>query len=378
MKEKTLMIVDKIVSFVRKYAWALAIASAVVAIAFTFLPVVNYEIREATYKIATGERTLKYDYVYGFNIISYFQTNLKYNFTMYVTLGLIVIGIGFVIGSLFRKELITAGGLFFLLAMCMFILSKEFFKANGDQIMNYAKIHGIEYDLVNETFCASLHDVTLSWGSALGIAFSNIAFAFTMTSNEKHTIKQIVEEGVLISLAFVLNFIKIPLGPSGSINFQMLPLMIIALRHGPQHGFIAGGIIYGLLTCLTDGYGFITYPFDYLIGLGSVAVMGFFRSLIFGKDQKGYNFKGLLFIFIAGVLSTAIRFIGSTVSSIVVYEYDLVSALSYNALYIPLSGLVAIIAIMAMYGPLVKINKRYPVKEENKNKKVVERLISCW
>ena len=370
MREKTLIIVDKIVSFVRKYAWALAIASAVLAIAFTFLPVVNYEIREAAYKIATGERTLKYDYVYGFNIISYFQTNLKYNFTIYVTLGLIVVGIGFVIGSLFRKELITAGGLFFLLAMCMFILSKEFFKANGDQIMNYAKIHGIEYDLVNETFSASLHDVTLSWGSALGIAFSNIAFAFTMTSNEKHTIKQIVEEGVLISLAFVLNFIKIPLGPSGSINFQMLPLMIIALRHGPQHGFIAGGIIYGLLTCLTDGYGFITYPFDYLIGFGSVAVMGFFRSLIFGKDQKGYNFKGLLFIFIAGVLSTAIRFIGSTVSSIVVYEYDLVSALSYNALYIPLSGLAAIIAIMAMYGPLVKINKRYPVKEENKNKKV--------
>ena len=71
MREKTLIIVDKIVNFVRKYAWALAIASAVLAIAFTFLPVVNYEIREATYKIATGERTLKYDYVYGFNIISF-------------------------------------------------------------------------------------------------------------------------------------------------------------------------------------------------------------------------------------------------------------------------------------------------------------------
>ena len=132
----------------------------------------------------------------------------------------------------------------------------------------------------------------------------------------------------------VLNLIKIPVGPTGgSINFQMLPLMIIALRHGPQHGFIAGGIIYGLLTCLTDGYGFACYPFDYLIGFGSVAVMGFFRKFIFAKEQNNYNVKGILFILLAGALSTAVRYIGSNVSSIVVYGYTLEAALAYNAFY---------------------------------------------
>ena len=121
-------------------------------------------------------------------------------------------------------------------------------------------------------------------------------------------IGEIAENGILIAMAFGLNFIKIPVGATGgSINFQMLPLMIIALRRGPASGLICGGILFGLLTCLTDGYGFACYPFDYLIGFGSVAVMGFFRPFIFGQNQKGYNFKGEAFLLLAGVLSTFIR-----------------------------------------------------------------------
>ena len=359
---------EKVADFFRKYAWIFAIGSAILAIVLMLLPVLNYEIREEIYDLTTGKRISKTDYVYNINLISYFTTSFKLNYTMFITLGLIVIGIGFTVASKFKKEMITAGGIFFLLSMCMIILSKEFFKAEENAVMEYAKIVG---DQNQEGFSASLHDVTLSWGSALGIAFTNIAFAFTMVTNKQHTVREIVEEGVLISLAFVLNFIKIPVGPTGgSINFQMLPLMIIALRHGPQHGFIAGGIVYGLLTCLTDGYGFACYPFDYLIGFGSVAVMGFFRKFIFSKEQNTYNVKGLIFIFVAGLLATVVRYIGSNVSSIVVYGYTLKAALNYNAFYIPLSGLISTIAFMAIYGPLIKINKNYPVSidQEETNK----------
>ena len=359
MEKDSRNIWQKTADFFGKYAWIFAIASAVLAIAFMFLPILNYEIREAVYDLVSGDRLSKKDYVYDVNLITYFTTGFKLNYTMYITLGLIVVGIAFAGFSVIKKELLTAGGIFFLLAMCMIILSKEFFKADENAVMDFAKVVG---DQNEPGFDASLHDVTLSWGSALGIAFTNIAFAFTMVSNKQHTVREIVEEGVLISLAFVLNFIKIPIGPTGgSINFQMLPLMIIALRHGPQHGFVAGGIIYGLLTCLTDGYGFACYPFDYLIGFGSVAVMGFFRKFIFSKEQNTYNVKGLVFILVAGILSTIVRYIGSNVSSIVVYGYTLKAALEYNAFYIPLSGLAAIIAFMAIYGPLIKINKNYPI-----------------
>ena len=363
MSDEKLTVWDKIILFVKKYAWAFSILFAVLAVVFTLLPVLNYEIREKVYDIAT-DSTAKLDYVYNVNLITYFTSSFKLNFTMYITLALLGIGIIFVILSKLKKDLMTAGGIIFLLAMCMFILSKEFFKSDENAVLDFAKV--VNETNESQTVTVSLHDVQLSWGAALGIAFSNIAFAFTTFSNQKRTVKEIVEEGVLISLAFVLNFIKIPIGATGgSINFQMLPLMLIALRHGPQHGFVAGGIIYGLLTCLTDGYGFACYPFDYLIGFGSVAVMGFFRNYIFSEEQKTYNFKGLLFIFVGGTLATLIRYIGSNVSSIVVYQYTLEAALAYNAFYIPLSGLVSILALMTIYGPLLKVNARHPVEKEN-------------
>ena len=72
--------------------------------------------------------------------------------------------------------------------------------------------------------------------------------------------KTIAEDGILYRRCLALDFIRIPLQVEGSINFQMLPLMIIALRRGPAHGFIAGGIVYGLISCLKDGYGFLHLP----------------------------------------------------------------------------------------------------------------------
>ena len=354
---------EKIGNFFKKYAWLMAIAFAVLAILFTLLPVVDYEIREKVTNISTGKQA-KLDYVYGVSLITYITTGFKLNFTIYITLGIIVVGIILVALSKFKKDLLTAGGIAFLLAMCMFILSKFFFESEENAIMDYAKV-------VNETNAeqtvdsVSVHGVSLSWGAYLGIVFSNIAFACTTLFNQKRTTRQIVEEGILISLALILDFIKIPIGPTGgSINFQMLPLMIIALRYGPQHGFIAGGIVYGLVSCLIDGYGFACYPFDYLIGFGSVAALGFFRKYIFSEDQTNYNKKGLFFIFIGGLLSILIRYIGSNVSSIVVYQYSLKAALEYNSFYIPLSGLISIIALMAIYRPLIKINNLHKVEEE--------------
>lgn len=355
----------KPLDIIRNYWWVLSILMAICAILSMFFPVLTYEIREAVYDNLTEERLSKVDYVYSMNLISYFTTGFKLNYMMYITLGIIFAGIGFVVGGIFKKELRIVGGIAFLLAICFIVLFGEFFSADINEVMTYAKVVGTTYDPATQTFVASFHGASISWGSAIVIIFLSLAFATTVFTDVKSTTRQIAEEGVLISAAFVLNFIKIPIGPSGgSINFQMLPLMIIALRHGPIHGFISGGVIYGLLSCLTDGYGFACYPFDYLIGFGSVGIMGLFRNFIFSEEQKTYNFKGLLFIFIGGTLSTFVRYFGSNVSSIVIYGLDLRGALIYNSFYIPLSGLIAIIPLMALYKPLIDINRRFPVKRE--------------
>ncbi len=205
---------------------------------------------------------------------------------------------------------------------------------------------------------------SLAYGSAVSMLSAAMsAFALIGASGyaDSRSIKSIAEDGMLIAAAFVLNFVKLPIAASGgSINFQMLPLMIIALRRGPLDGFVAGGLVYGLLTCLTDGYGLATYPFDYLIGFGSVAVMGFFRKFIMSEAQTTYNLKGILFLLLGGALSTSVRFIGSCTSSMVLYGLNFPAAATYNAVYVFVSGAIAVAVIIALYGPLLRINRLFP------------------
>jgi Predicted membrane protein len=174
--------------------------------------------------------------------------------------------------------------------------------------------------------------------------------------NDSYSTMDLVESGMLVGLAVVLNFIKLPIQVEGSVNFQMLPLFILALRKGPLKGFIGAGIVFGIITCFTDGYGLYLYPFDYLVAFGACAIMGFFKPLILGKDQTGYNIKGEIWILVGGILSTAMRFVGHCVSSIVFFGLDVPGALIYNAAYVFISGGIALAVLMAMYGPLVKVN----------------------
>ena len=80
-------------------------------------------------------------------------------------------------------------------------------------------------------------------------------------------VRDMVEIAMLCALAIVLDrFLKIPLGPTGgSLNLSMVPIFFINLRHGWFKGFVAGGLIYGLITCLLDGYGMACYPLEYFM-----------------------------------------------------------------------------------------------------------------
>lgn len=326
---------EKFISFFKKWSWLFGAVAGLLSILSLLGTVVTLVTKVDGEKIKTA-----------IHLWDYFNLTYSMNWSMWITLGLIVIGIALAIASKWKKDLATGASLSYLVSACLLILTREFFSNNT--IENYK-------------------DTQIGYGSALAIIFVIIGAVFALISDyskQEFNVRDMAEDGVLIALAFGLNFVKIPLGATGgSINFQMLPLMLIALRHGPVHGLISGGLIFGLLTCLTDGYGFATYPFDYLIGFGSVAVMGFFSEIILPEGQKGYTVKGELFLLLAGVLSTFVRFVGSVTSSMVVYGYEFVPALEYNALYIPLSGAAALIVIMACYGPLCQINSLFPARK---------------
>lgn len=261
----------------------------------------------------------------------------------------------------YSNYFVVASMLIFLLIAISSIVTKDVIADS----LSYAT--GLDYSIHDKYFCYILPIIVFF--------LAEIITLIVGTRHMTFNVADITEMGMFVAIALGLNFLKvIQLGASGgSVNFQMLPLFILALRKGPLKGFIAGGIVYGLISCLTDGYGIATFPFDYLVGMGSVAVLGFFSPLIFGENQKTYNIKGEISLLVAGILATFFRYVGACVSSMVIYglplynNVPLANALSYNFLYVFISGGIAIAIIMAIYGPMIRVNKHFPIDKSLMN-----------
>jgi thiamine transporter len=94
----------------------------------------------------------------------------------------------------------------------------------------------------------------------------------------------LTEAALAVALAFVLGLIKVfqmPFG--GSISLEMIPLIVLALRHGPVVGVVAGSV-YGLLNFAVGP--FVVHPvqvlFDYPLAFGALGLAGFFRPTVRG------------------------------------------------------------------------------------------------
>lgn len=185
--------------------------------------------------------------------------------------------------------------------------------------------------------------------------------------NVKYKTSEIVEIAMLVSLAIVLDkFASIDVGATGgSFNFSGIPLLIICLRHGPLKGLISSSIIFGLITCLIDGYGLQTYPFDYLIAFSGYALCGIvFRALknYYVKDSKS-AITTIIISSLCGAIGVFItRMIGSSISSIYFYNYTLEAALLYNVLYVGPSAAICFVSVCLLAYPIYRINNFFPVK----------------
>ena len=79
---------------------------------------------------------------------------------------------------------------------------------------------------------------------------------------EKNKVKIMVETGIAVALAAVLQFIplwKMPQG--GSISLEMLPILYIAIRWGLKAGMI-GGTVYGLVQLFNP---YVVHPVQLLL-----------------------------------------------------------------------------------------------------------------
>lgn len=216
------------------------------------------------------------------------------------------------------------------------------------------------YEVVTET----------ALGVSFGIIIILILLGFilvinlsTLFSNVKFSIRDMVEIGILIAFAIIFDFfpkIKIS-GGAGSISLTMLPLFIVSLRFGFTKSFIANGIIYGLLTCLFDGYGFATYPFDYLLGFGLISVTSLFKTQISKTENKFW--VASIFLTISVILVAILRVLASTLSSILIYQYTLGAGIIYNISYmLPSFGIVLVIMLLLL-PTIQRLNRRFPPQD---------------
>lgn len=176
----------------------------------------------------------------------------------------------------------------------------------------------------------------------------------------KKDVLSLVETSILVAIAIAFDFLSklIPgnsMPQGGSVSIVLLPLVIIAYRHGFIHGFI-GGFIYGFYNFLMDGYAFHWGSFIFDYGLAFILVG---MAAIFKKDAL----KGNILNFVLGLLlASFLKYLMSSLSGVLFFsEYagDLnpwfYSFIIYNLPYNALSLLFILMMGVVIYPSLVKV-----------------------
>jgi len=177
----------------------------------------------------------------------------------------------------------------------------------------------------------------------------------------KH-IQALCEASLSVALAFVLSYLKIPIGMEfggfgGSIDFVMIPLILCGYRWGIGWG-LAAGALFGTLKYFFAGGFAITWAsmlLDYSLAYMAVGLSGIFKR----KPKLAW---------LDALIGCSARFIIHFISGITIYKeymYDIfgwpmtniwVYSALYNATYMLPNTIVAVVlvAIICRVAPIHK------------------------
>ncbi|MGU7936576.1 energy-coupled thiamine transporter ThiT [Streptococcus suis] len=162
---------------------------------------------------------------------------------------------------------------------------------------------------------------------------------------------------IAIFSAIALVFDKIPLftmPQGGSVSLVMLPILLLALRHGLGVGVLTGGIV-GTIQLFYGGYFLNVFQvfLDYALSYAGIGLAGLLAPLLLKqKDLK----QASLIICLAGLLGGSIRLVATFLSGIIFYA-DYAPAgtpvwfysFTYNISYILPSTAIASILLILLY-----------------------------
>ncbi len=179
--------------------------------------------------------------------------------------------------------------------------------------------------------------------------------------NTSSKTKTLVEAAMLLALSMILSYIKVyELPQGGSITLEMLPIVVLALRHGTKWGCFSG-MVFGLLQMIL-GFSNVMYCntllamigcilLDYLVAFTALGLAPAFANMMKNR-VVGYT--------VAAVIVGFLRFVCSFLSGWLLWgSYApegmgaVVYSFVYNASYmIPnIIILAVVIAILAKTAP---------------------------
>lgn len=160
-------------------------------------------------------------------------------------------------------------------------------------------------------------------------------------TNSAKNLRALCESALMVALATVLGLLKFP--PfcfdlwifGGSVDFVMLPLIILGWRRGAAWS-IPAGLAFGFVKCLIGGgigWGVLSVLLDYVLAYGMVGVAGFFKGkkhgLILGTVAA--SVARFLVHFIAGV--TLWKIAAGDVQEIFGMTFDSSMSVLYSIIY---------------------------------------------
>ena len=182
-------------------------------------------------------------------------------------------------------------------------------------------------------------------------------------------LRALCESAVMIALATVLALLHFPpfrialWGNGGSIDFVMVPLIVLGWRHGAKWAFPAC-FAFGFVDCLASGgigWGLPSILLDYVVAYGMVGAAGFFK----GKKN------GLVY---GAILASALRFVVHFISGVTIWKIlvgetveifgmtfgdnaSMLYSLVYNGSYMLGNLIIAVLVVAVLKKPLFKLSK---------------------
>lgn len=173
---------------------------------------------------------------------------------------------------------------------------------------------------------------------------------------QKLKLQALIEISLFSALALVFDLLipyRMPQG--GSITLVMLPIFVMAYRHGLKGGLATGALV-GTLQLLFGPYIFTPVQFlvDYTLAYGVVGFAGVFANRVKTSARKEQKNMLILYLILGAFLGSALRYAAHVFSGIVFFaEYAegpvVWYSLVYNMTYMLPSFLLATAVLVLLF-----------------------------